>query len=63
MLKRWHFVSIRDSDFPHQADVAAHHRQTSGWSLTAQDPFNNVEHTCIEAMAAAQGHTQSPQPA
>ena len=35
------------------------HCQTSGWSLTAQDPFNNVGRTCIEAMAAAQGHTQS----
>ncbi len=35
------------------------HCQTSGWSLTAQDPFNNVVRTCIEAMAATQGHTQS----
>jgi methylmalonyl-CoA mutase len=35
------------------------HSQTSGWSLTAQDPFNNVIRTCIEAMAAAMGHTQS----
>jgi methylmalonyl-CoA mutase len=35
------------------------HCQTSGWSLTAQDPWNNVTRTCIEAMAAAQGHTQS----
>jgi methylmalonyl-CoA mutase N-terminal domain/subunit len=35
------------------------HSQTSGWSLTAQDPFNNVIRTCIEAMAATQGHTQS----
>ena len=35
------------------------HCQTSGWSLTAQDPFNNVARTCIEAMAAALGHTQS----
>jgi methylmalonyl-CoA mutase len=35
------------------------HCQTSGWSLTAQDPFNNVARTCIEAMAAVQGHTQS----
>ena len=35
------------------------HSQTSGWSLTAQDPFNNVGRTCIEAMAAVQGHTQS----
>lgn len=35
------------------------HSQTSGWSLTAQDPFNNVARTCIEALAAALGHTQS----
>ena len=35
------------------------HSQTSGWSLTAQDPFNNVMRTCVEAMAATQGHTQS----
>ncbi len=35
------------------------HTQTSGWSLTEQDPFNNVGRTCIEAMAAAMGHTQS----
>ena len=35
------------------------HSQTSGWSLTEQDPFNNVERTCIEALAAALGHTQS----
>jgi methylmalonyl-CoA mutase len=35
------------------------HTQTSGWSLTEQDPFNNVVRTCMEAMAAAMGHTQS----
>lgn len=35
------------------------HSQTSGWSLTEQDPFNNVTRTCIEAMAAVLGHTQS----
>jgi len=35
------------------------HSQTSGWSLTEQDPFNNVVRTCMEAMAAALGHTQS----
>ncbi|MFE4810538.1 methylmalonyl-CoA mutase [Peribacillus simplex] len=35
------------------------HSQTSGWSLTEQDPFNNVSRTCIEAMAAVLGHTQS----
>ena len=35
------------------------HTQTSGWSLTEQDPFNNVTRTCLEALAAALGHTQS----
>ena len=35
------------------------HSQTSGWSLTEQDPFNNVGRTCIEAMASVLGHTQS----
>jgi len=35
------------------------HSQTSGWSLTEQDPFNNVVRTCLEGMAAALGHTQS----
>jgi methylmalonyl-CoA mutase len=35
------------------------HSQTSGWSLTAQDPYNNVIRTCVEALAAALGHTQS----
>jgi methylmalonyl-CoA mutase len=35
------------------------HSQTSGWSLTEQDPFNNVARTCLEAMAATLGHTQS----
>ncbi|MEX6508130.1 methylmalonyl-CoA mutase [Jiella sp. M17.18] len=35
------------------------HSQTSGWSLTAQDVMNNVVRTCVEAMAATQGHTQS----
>jgi methylmalonyl-CoA mutase len=35
------------------------HSQTSGWSLSEQDPYNNVARTCIEAMAAACGHTQS----
>jgi len=35
------------------------HSQTSGWSLTEQDPYNNVGRTCIEAMAAVLGHTQS----
>ena len=35
------------------------HSQTSGWSLTEQDPYNNIVRTCMEAMAAALGHTQS----
>lgn len=35
------------------------HSQTSGWSLTEQDPYNNISRTCIEAMAAVLGHTQS----
>jgi methylmalonyl-CoA mutase len=35
------------------------HSQTSGWSLTEQDPFNNITRTCIEALGAALGHTQS----
>ncbi|MEI6576453.1 MAG: methylmalonyl-CoA mutase [Bacteroidota bacterium] len=35
------------------------HCQTSGWSLTEQDPYNNVTRTCVEALAAALGHTQS----
>ena len=35
------------------------HSQTSGWSLTEQDPYNNVTRTCVEALAAAMGHTQS----
>jgi methylmalonyl-CoA mutase len=35
------------------------HCQTSGWSLTAQDPYNNIVRTCVEAMAAVFGHTQS----
>jgi methylmalonyl-CoA mutase len=35
------------------------HSQTSGWSLTEQDPYNNITRTCIEALAAALGHTQS----
>src|SRR5881392_4065673 len=35
------------------------HSQSCGWSLTAQDPFNNVARTCIRAMAETQGHTQS----
>ena len=43
---------------PRSMDLRTH-SQTSGWPLTAQDPYNNVIRTCIEAMAANQGHTQS----
>jgi methylmalonyl-CoA mutase len=43
----------------HKSLALRTHSQTSGWSLTAQDVFNNVTRTCIEAMAATQGHTQS----
>ena len=43
----------------HKSLALRTHSQTSGWSLTEQDPFNNVGRTCIEAMAAALGHTQS----
>src|SRR5271163_2966731 len=48
------FGSRSDRSLPLRA-----HCQTSGWSLTAQDPFNNIVRTQIEAMAATQGHTQS----
>jgi methylmalonyl-CoA mutase len=48
------FGSRSDKSLPLRA-----HCQTSGWSLTAQDPFNNIVRTQIEAMAATQGHTQS----
>lgn len=43
----------------HKAMALRTHCQTSGWSLTEQDPFNNIARTCIEALAAAMGHTQS----
>jgi methylmalonyl-CoA mutase len=43
----------------HKSLALRAHCQTSGWSLTAQDPFNNIVRTQIEAMAATQGHTQS----
>ena len=43
----------------HKSLALRTHCQTSGWSLTAQDVYNNVVRTCIEAMAATQGHTQS----
>jgi methylmalonyl-CoA mutase len=47
-----------DPQDPRSLSLRAH-CQTSGWSLAAQDVFNNVARTCIEAMAATQGHTQS----
>lgn len=43
----------------HKSLALRTHSQTSGWSLTEQDPFNNVVRTCLEAHAAAMGHTQS----
>src|SRR3954468_22340336 len=51
---------VRDFDAQNPKSLSLRtHCQTSGWSLTAQDAFNNVARTCIEAMAATQGHTQS----
>ncbi|MBF4161762.1 methylmalonyl-CoA mutase [Nocardioides acrostichi] len=51
---------VRDFDPKNPKSLSLRtHSQTSGWSLTAQDVFNNVGRTCIEAMAATQGHTQS----
>ncbi|GAA1038186.1 methylmalonyl-CoA mutase [Virgisporangium ochraceum] len=51
-------VKTFDPKNPKSLSLRAH-CQTSGWSLTAQDVFNNVARTCVEAMAATQGHTQS----
>ena len=51
-------VSAFEPENPRSASLRTH-CQTSGWSLTAQDPYNNVVRTCIEAMAAVDGHTQS----
>ncbi len=51
---------VRDFDPSNPKSLSLRtHSQTSGWSLTAQDVYNNVARTCIEAMAATQGHTQS----
>src|SRR6478752_7043333 len=51
---------VRDFDPQNPKSLSLRtHSQTSGWSLTAQDVYNNVARTCIEAMAATQGHTQS----
>ncbi len=53
-----HLMAQFDPENPKSSSLRTH-SQTSGWSLTAQDVFNNVTRTCIEAMAATQGHTQS----
>jgi len=57
-----HVVGQAGKDFQsEEPEIAcvANASQTSGWSLTAQDPYNNVVRTCVEALAAAFGHTQS----
>jgi methylmalonyl-CoA mutase len=54
----WDLVSAFQPKNP-RSGMLRTHCQTSGWSLTAQDPFNNVARTCVEALAAALGHTQS----
>jgi len=54
----WDLVSEFKPQNP-RSGMLRTHCQTSGWSLTAQDPFNNVARTCVEALAAALGHTQS----
>ena len=55
-----HFMDVKQFNPKNPKSLALRtHSQTSGWSLTEQDPFNNVGRTCIEAMAAALGHTQS----
>ena len=53
-----HLMAQFDPKNPKSSSLRTH-SQTSGWSLTAQDVFNNVIRTCVEAMAATQGHTQS----
>ncbi|OMQ14534.1 methylmalonyl-CoA mutase, partial [Modestobacter sp. VKM Ac-2676] len=51
---------VREAGAQHPKSMSLRaHSQTSGWSLTAQDVYNNVVRTCLEAMAATQGHTQS----
>ena len=55
----WHRLVGEFAPANPKSRILRAHCQTSGWSLTAQDPFNNVARTCIEAMAATQGHTQS----
>ncbi len=56
------WASLIEKEFSPKSDkslMLRAHTQTSGWSLTAQDPYNNIMRTMIEAMAATQGHTQS----
>ena len=55
----WHELMAEFGPRNPKSSMLRTHCQTSGWSLTAQDAFNNVARTCIEAMAATQGHTQS----
>jgi len=53
-----HLMQQFDPQNPRSLSLRTH-CQTSGWSLTAQEPYNNIMRTCLEAMAATQGHTQS----
>jgi len=55
----WHRLMQRFEPANPKSSMLRTHSQTSGWSLTAQDVFNNVARTSVEAMAATQGHTQS----
>jgi methylmalonyl-CoA mutase len=55
----WHNLMQQFNPKNPRSSMLRTHCQTSGWSLTEQDPYNNVVRTCIEAMAAALGHTQS----
>ncbi len=55
----WSEIVARFSPKDPKSSALRTHCQTSGWSLTARDPYNNVARTCIEALAAALGHTQS----
>ncbi|MEO6006360.1 MAG: methylmalonyl-CoA mutase [Opitutus sp.] len=55
----WSEIVARFEPKNPKSGVLRTHAQTSGWSLTEQDPFNNVARTCVEALAAACGHTQS----
>ncbi len=55
----WHRILLPFHPKDPRSSSLRTHAQTSGWSLTAQDVYNNVIRTCVEAMAATQGHTQS----